>query len=55
LGNTEEEFWKSTPRKIFKLIDIHCKINNPSKDDNVKKSKNGSYIADDRKVLKCLD
>ena len=53
LDNTEEEFWKSTPRKIFKLIEIHCNINDPEKDIN--KSKNGSYISNGEKVLKCLD
>ena len=37
LGGIEEEFWKSTPRKIFKLLDIHADMNGLNKN---KKDKN---------------
>lgn len=35
---TEEEFLKSTPKKLFKLAEIHTKINTPSdkKDEEIK-------------------
>ena len=29
---SEEEFLKSTPKKLFKLAEIHQKINNPEDD-----------------------
>lgn len=29
LGMTEEEFYKATPRKLFKLAEIHREISNP--------------------------
>lgn len=32
LGLSEEEFLKSTPKKLFKLAEIHQKINNPEDD-----------------------
>nr|DAV95533.1 MAG TPA: hypothetical protein [Caudoviricetes sp.] len=37
MGGIEEEFWKSTPRKIFKLLDIHADMNGLNKN---KKDKN---------------
>ncbi len=55
MGNTENEFWKSTPKKILKLIHIHCKINNPDYAIAENKNENGSYITEGKKVLKCLD
>lgn len=32
LGMSEEEFLKSTPRKLFKLADIHKKMNTPQEE-----------------------
>ena len=29
---TEEEFFKSTPKKLFKLAEIHKKVNSPDED-----------------------
>lgn len=40
---TEEEFLKSTPRKLFKLADIHLKMNSP-KDEKEKKKEEAKYI-----------
>ena len=37
LNMSEEEFKKSTPAKLFKLLEIHQDINNPKEE---KKSKN---------------
>ena len=31
-GMTEEEFLKSTPRKLFKLADIHLAMNSPKEE-----------------------
>ena len=33
LGLGEEELLKSTPKKLFKLAEIHQKINNPNSDE----------------------
>lgn len=38
LGMSEEEFFRATPKKLFKLAEIHHKINNPS-GPNVKAAK----------------
>ena len=42
LGKSEREFWESTPRKLYKQIDIHCNLH----EDKDKK---------DTSSLKCLD
>ena len=39
---TEEEFLKSTPKKLFKLADIHLELNS-SKEEN-KKEQQEKYI-----------
>ena len=28
---SETEFWKTTPREMLALVDIHCQINDPDK------------------------
>lgn len=33
---TEEEFYSSTPKKLFKLAEIHRKISNPDYDSKPK-------------------
>lgn len=47
LGGTEEEFWKSTPCKIFKLLDIHADVNGINKNNKDNDS--------DIKTFKVLD
>ena len=32
LGLSEEEFLKSTPKKLFKLSDIHLELNTPKEE-----------------------
>lgn len=39
---TEEEFLKSTPRKLFKLADIHLELNSPQ-DEKQKETKEESH------------
>lgn len=52
LGKSEEEFWRATPRRIFKQIDIHKDVNKPKN----KKSKNGvNEVAGEVTRLKVLD
>ena len=29
LNMSEEVFWKCTPRKLFSLIEVHARFNNP--------------------------
>lgn len=36
LGMSEEEFLKSTPKKLFKLADIHKKMNTPQESSEKK-------------------
>jgi hypothetical protein len=36
LGMTEQEFLKSTPKKLFKLAEIHQKMNSYDSEDNTK-------------------
>lgn len=36
---TEEEFLKSTPKKLFKLADIHLKLNSPKEEEKKKEEK----------------
>lgn len=40
---TEEEFLKSTPKKLFKLADIHLELNSP-KDEEKNKKEEAKYI-----------
>lgn len=37
LGLSEHEFWGSTPKKLYKLAEIHVKVNSPKKEGEVKK------------------
>ena len=30
----EEEFWRITPRKLFALLGVHNKLNNPESEEN---------------------
>ena len=39
---TEEEFLKSTPKKLFKLADIHLELNSPKEE----KKEEAKYIDD---------
>lgn len=55
LGKSEEEFWKSTPAKIYSQLDCHKEAHSKEKTRNVKKSKNGSYQTSNTRVLKGLD
>lgn len=45
---TEEEFLKSTPRKLFKLADIHLELNSPqdNKEDEIEKKKHEEVYID---------
>ncbi|MCI9069416.1 MAG: hypothetical protein HFJ13_07915 [Clostridium sp.] len=40
---TEEEFFKSTPKKLFKLADIHLELNSPHEVEK-KDGKEEKYI-----------
>ena len=31
LNMSELEFWRSTPREMMALVDVHCQINDPDK------------------------
>ena len=42
LNRTEQEFWNTTPRRLFSLIDQHIKFNKPS-DDKKKGNKKVEY------------
>ena len=44
LNMSEEEFKKSTPAKLFKLLEIHQDINNPKEEKKKKKNKEEKYI-----------
>ena len=35
LGQTEQSFWTCTLRKLSSLLNVHIKINNPSKEEKV--------------------
>ena len=37
LNRTEKEFWHTTPKRLFQLIDAHIKFNTPSDKDDKKK------------------
>ena len=39
LNRTEEEYWSTTPKRLFKLIDAHIQFNTPSED-----KKNGKKV-----------
>ena len=41
---TEEEFYSSTPKKLFKLAEIHRKINNPDYNSKPEKQSSEKYI-----------
>lgn len=30
---SDDEFWKSTPAKVFALLDYHAKVESPKKDE----------------------
>lgn len=40
LGMTEEEFMKSTPKKLFRLAEIHQKMHSTDGEDNSKEEEN---------------
>ena len=44
LGLSEEEFLRSTPKKLFKLAEIHQKVNNPNPEQESKPKKEEVYI-----------
>ncbi|EOU2097091.1 hypothetical protein C0L75_02915 [Clostridium perfringens] len=39
LGMSEEEFFKSTPKKLFKLAEIHSKVNSSPEEQQTKEEK----------------
>ncbi|MBP3905750.1 MAG: hypothetical protein J6D47_05975 [Peptostreptococcaceae bacterium] len=42
---SEEEFYSATPKKLFKLAEIHNEINNPNSSKKQKTNKSeGKYI-----------
>ena len=41
---TEEEFLRSTPKKLFKLAEIHNKVNTPSDEKEKKNQPQEAYI-----------
>lgn len=41
---TEEEFLRSTPKKLFKLAEIHNQVNTPSDEKEKKKQPQEVYI-----------
>ena len=40
LGLSEQEFYMSTPKKLFKLVAIHQKANNPNPQEEAKQQQN---------------
>ena len=44
LGLSEEEFLRSTPKKLFKLAEIHQKVNNPNPEQESKPKQEEVYI-----------
>ena len=44
LGLSEEEFLRSTPKKLFKLAEIHQKVNNPNPEKDSKPKEEEVYI-----------
>ena len=44
LGLSEEEFLKSTPKKLFKLAEIHQSVNNPKTEEESKPKEQEVYI-----------
>lgn len=44
LGLSEEEFLKSTPKKLFKLAEIHQSVNNPNPEQESKPEEKEVYI-----------
>nr|DAO29415.1 MAG TPA: hypothetical protein [Caudoviricetes sp.] len=40
LGLSEQEFYMSTPKKLFKLVAIHQKVNNPNPQEEAKQQQN---------------
>lgn len=40
----EDVFWKSTPRKLFALLDVYMKLNGVKTDEKTKKEKNDDAI-----------
>lgn len=51
LGKSEEEFWRATPAKVYKQLEIHNEINTP-KGIN---SRNNNSSSGDTVRLKVLD
>ena len=41
---TEEEFFRSTPKKLFKLAEIHNQVNTPSDEKETKEQQKEVYI-----------
>ena len=44
LNMSEEELKKSTPAKLFKLLEIHQDINNPKEENKKKNDKEEKFI-----------
>lgn len=55
LGKTEEDFWKSTPRKIFSQLECYKEAHRKKNSRNISNNRTGSHITQETKVLKCLD
>ena len=47
LGLSEEEFMRSTPKKLFSIAKIHSDMNNPKEQENAKKPDNKEVYIDD--------
>lgn len=41
---TEEEFLRSTPRKLFKLAEIHNRVNSPAEEKDKNEKSKEVYI-----------
>ena len=46
LGLSEKEFLRSTPKKLFKLAEIHQKVNNPNPSQEESKPKEQEVYID---------
>ena len=51
LGKSEEEFWRATPAKVYKQLEIHNEINAPKN----RKARNDNKSSGETVILKVLD
>ena len=55
LGMSEEEFLKSTPKKLFKLAEIHSKLNSPPAEEEGNNNKSTKKKKPKKSEAKYID